>query len=339
MTKRIISILSALLLIFSFASCNKKKEPFMFFAMNTFFTADIECGNDDIFSLLQDKATEMEKIFSSTDDASLVSKAGKGESIKGCEGSEALISLIKASLFAGKDTNGYFSPLLGKVTSLWNINGESFAIPDERAVSDALLSSDISNLTVSEDDISLENGARLDMGGCAKGYTADEFIKLFDENDVSRAVVSLGGNILCYSENRDERFKIGLRAPFIGDDSLCAVLNTASSVISVSGGYERYALAEGKTYHHIISPFTGYPAETDLACAVVISKKLSPMCGSLADCYSTALFAAGFDEALKIYENIKEDMYIILIKNDKTVYASEELKNLTELSDGYTFIR
>ena len=63
MTKRIISILSALMLILSMVSCNEKKEPFMFFAMNTFFTADIECDDDEIFSLLQNKAAEMEKIY------------------------------------------------------------------------------------------------------------------------------------------------------------------------------------------------------------------------------------------------------------------------------------
>ncbi len=339
MTKRIISILSALMLILSVSSCGEKKEPFMFFAMNTFFTADIECDEEGIFSLLQDKVTEMERIFSATDGDSLVSKVGRGESVKGCDGVGHLVSLVKASLLSAKAAGGYFSPVMGALTSLWNINGEDFVIPSEKDITNALLSADISNLTVYEDDIILKNGARLDMGGCAKGYTADEFIKLFDEKNVSRAVVSLGGNILCYSENADESFRIGLRAPFVNDDSLCAVLNISPAVISVSGGYERYAEIDGKMYHHIISPFTGYPAESDLACAVVVTKGLSGFCGSFADCYSTALFAAGFDEALKIYENIKEDMNIILIKNDKTVYASEELKASLELSDGYSYIR
>ena len=338
MTKRIISILSALMLILSMVSCNEKKEPFMFFAMNTFFTADIECGDDEIFSLLQNKAAEMEKIFSAADGDSLVSKAGRGESIKNCEGTVHLIALANASVSASKAAGGYFSPVMGALTSLWNINGEDFEIPNEKDIKNALLTSDISNLTVNEDDLILKNGARLDMGGCAKGYTADEFLKLFDEKSVTRAVVSLGGNILCYSQNEDETFKIGLRAPFVNDDSLCAVLNTSRGVISVSGGYERYVQIDGKMYHHIISPFTGYPAESDLACAVIVSKGIYKLCGSLADCYSTALFAAGFDEALKIYENIKEDADIILIKNDKTVYASEELKDSLKLSDGYSYI-
>ena len=65
-----------------------------------------------------------------------------------------------------------------------------------------------------------------------------------------------------------------------------------------SGGYERYFEQDGKRYHHIINPATGYPAESGLISVTVVSAD-----GTLADGLSTACYVLGLDDSMALWQN------------------------------------
>ena len=79
-------------------------------------------------------------------------------------------------------------------------------------------------------------------------------------------------------------------------------------MLSVTGDYERYVVIDGERYHHVINPFSGYPADTDLHSVAVICET-----GVLADALSTALFVMGKEAALGLYESGKIKFEALLI--------------------------
>ena len=65
-----------------------------------------------------------------------------------------------------------------------------------------------------------------------------------------------------------------------------------------SGVYERAFVRDGRAYHHILDPATGYPAETDLLSATVVSRDSID-----GDGYTTALVIMGADRAIEFAQN------------------------------------
>ena len=67
------------------------------------------------------------------------------------------------------------------------------------------------------------------------------------------------------------------------------------------------------TYHHIIDPKTGYPAESGLVSVTIVSTD-----GTLADGLSTSLFIMGEEKAADFWREHSDD---------GTLYVTEGLEN------------
>ena len=92
-----------------------------------------------------------------------------------------------------------------------------------------------------------------------------------------------------------------------------------SSVVT-SGNYERYFEVEGKRFHHIINPSTGYPSESDIVGATIISDNSID-----GDGLSTGVYIMGVQKAIKLIEEI-EGVDAILITKSKEIYATSGMK-------------
>jgi len=190
-------------------------------------------------------------------------------------------------------SGGAFDPWLGAVVKLWDINGEP-RLPAREEI-----------------DRALERRA-LDLGAYGKGAGCDEALRIL-RGSCKAAVVNLGGNILTYGQKPwKQPFQIALRDPKGGpNDTLGTFTLRGTRFISTSGSYEKYFEQDGKRYHHIFDPLTGYPAEREpgLVSVTVVSEH-----GALGDMLSTACFVLGYEAsrellgayhcgALFIYEN------------------------------------
>lgn len=65
-------------------------------------------------------------------------------------------------------------------------------------------------------------------------------------------------------------WRVAVQSPDSEDEYL-GVLETKDKAIITSGGYERYFEKDGVTYHHIIDPSTGYPADNGLISVTIVS--------------------------------------------------------------------
>ena len=212
------------------------------------------------------------------------------------------------------ETNGAFDVNIAPVMRIWGFYSHEFGeknhrVPTQTEIEEAILTA--------------SSGNYKDLGGIAKGYCADRLVALLKEEGVKSAVLSLGGNVALLGSKTDGTpFTVGIKSPF--DENLYATIQAQNTMIVTSGDYVRYFEENGKRYHHIINPKTGYPAESDLASVTIISDS-----GIYADALSTALFVMGKDEAINYWKE-KQNFGMILIDKEGKIYCTKGIEINTE---------
>jgi thiamine biosynthesis lipoprotein len=131
--------------------------------------------------------------------------------------------------------------------------------------------------------VSLEPGTRLDFGGIAKGYAADEALAALRAAGARSGLVDLGGSSLGVF-GRDA--SVYVRSPDRGPEGPWASFRVRDRAVSSSGGDERPG--------HILDPRTGRPASRVLAASVVAAT------GIEADALATAVFVLGAEDGLRL---------------------------------------
>ena len=215
-------------------------------------------------------------------------------------------------------TGGYLDVTVGPLIDLWNIrNGGHYPTGGELSAALELLGMDDLLLDETAGTAYLVRpGMRLDLGALAKGYIADKVKALLLERGVKSGVIDLGRNILLIGEKPGgAAFSIGVQSPMNSGD-LLRVLSLRDKSLVTSGTYERYFEQDGKRYHHVLDPFTGFPADTDLSAVTVLSD--SSLWG---DALSTACLLLGVDDGLKLIDSIP-DAEALFVRTDGTVVTS-----------------
>jgi thiamine biosynthesis lipoprotein len=170
--------------------------------------------------------------------------------------------------------------------------------------------------------VSRTPGVILDLGGIAKGCLAQQLVEALLEAGVPGGVLSLGGNVAVFGKKTDgSDFRIALRSPFEGGGTVGVLSLHGTAYVSTSGAYERYRVDEqGKCYHHIFDMQTGRPSESDLASVTVVATD-----GARADAWSTALFVAGYEEALHLWQEAGQRFEMVLVRKNGEVYTTPGL--------------
>lgn len=248
-------------------------------------------------------------------------KAGKS----GAEIDESAYSLLSNAKACCEKSGGVFDVTVGPLTLLWDINGENPHVPPADSIQEARSYVDFEGLLLFKEGGKYwakltEAGAALDLGGIAKGYSLDLCKELLIKSELEYGFISIGGNVLVYGDKGGAGFNVGLREPEKDSAESFCVLNLCDTVVSTTGGYERYFIEDGKVYHHVLDPRTGYPAESDLVSVSVVNES-----GLTADFLSTWLYIIGRDEAIK---TANENGYeVVLMDENGEVFISRSLED------------
>lgn len=242
--------------------------------------------------------------------------------------SEDLASLLSQGLSITRESDGAFDIAIAPLTSLWDFTAEDPKVPDDAAIQKALPLCSSDGVTIDGQDITLpSDDIQFDVGAIAKGYIADRLKDFLVKKGVNSAIINLGGNVLCIGSKPDGTpFKVGIQKPFADRNETEAVMDiTGKSVVS-SGIYERCFKQNGKLYHHILNPKTGYPYDNSLVSVTIISDQSVD-----GDALSTTCFALGLDKGLKFAE--KKGVQAVFITEDYKLHYTDGFRDEINVTD------
>lgn len=238
--------------------------------------------------------------------------------------SRETLDIIKKAVEIANYTNGAFDPTIGPVMKLWRFSSQNFkpSIPPEDKIKNTLRFVDYKKIKIdaSASEIFLEEkGMELDLGGIAKGYAADRAIEAIKAKGVKAALVAVAGDIKGFGlKSGLQPWKVGIQNPRPEDENIFATLYLNDKAISTSGDYQRFFIKEGKRYHHVLNPHTGYPASGVISVSVIAPE------GYAADSLSTGIFVLGPKKGIKILESMGLDG--IIVDADKKIFLTKSLK-------------
>lgn len=316
--KKIISLL--IIYAFLLGGCDNSSQPLTDkqFCLDTIVQISLyDSHSSDILNHCFDICNEYELIFSATDKNSELYKINHSQKKLECQPiSDDLYQVISEGLYYSQLSNGHFDITIGAVSSLWDFQSDTPQLPDQGQLQEKLTTVSYQNILLEKNSIRyLNEETMIDLGGIAKGYIADKIKEYLLKQDVNSAIINLGGNILCIGEKSGKDFVIGLTDPTATSNSLLS-LNIADLSVVTSGTYQRYFEIEGKRYHHILDPQTGYSYDNGLAAVTIIST--SSIQG---DALSTICFALGKDEGIKFLDSL-EGVYGCFVDNDNQISYS-----------------
>lgn len=242
--------------------------------------------------------------------------------------SEYLAALLSQGLSITRESDGAFDIAIAPLTSLWDFTAEDPKAPDDADIQKVLPLCSSDGVTIDGQDITLpSDGIQFDVGAIAKGYIADRMKDLLVKKGVNSAIINLGGNVLCIGSKPDGTpFKVGIQKPFADRNETEAVMDiTGKSVVS-SGIYERCFKQNGKLYHHILNPKTGFPYDNSLISVTIISDQSVD-----GDALSTTCFALGLEDGLKFAE--KKGVQAVFITEDYELHYTDGFQDEINVTD------
>lgn len=196
-------------------------------------------------------------------------------------------------------SHGRFDVTICPLVKIWNICGGACKCPDERQIAEAIAFVDYKDVILDPDAKTVmlrRPGECIDLGGIGKGFAADLVLKCLREYGIESAFTNFGGNVAALGAKPDgSPWRVGIQHPRL-ENGLIGAVSVANRSVVTSGDYLRCFMDEnGRRYHHILDPVTGYPADSGLASVTVVADSSMD-----ADALSTILFVVGMDEGLAV---------------------------------------
>ena len=255
---------------------------------------------------------ELEALFSSYKPLSDVSRismnAGKGP----VNVSAPVAAVTAAALQMADLTGGAFDPTVGALAGVWGFSGEVSVVPKADDVARLLPLVDYKNVTVEIEASTVElkrPGMAFNLGGIAKGYIVGRAVEVLKARGVERAIIKAGGDMFAFNVTGNATpFIIGIQDPR-DPNKLIGEAHFDEGAVATSGDYERFFVKDGKRYHHILDPSTGYPAKGSRSVTVVAADP------TRADALSTSVFVMGPERGMALIEKLDGVEALIIDSN------------------------
>lgn len=325
--------------LFLLCSCAPQKGQVSFTAMNT--VIDITAYGNDAQKILEKEMTprinQLDSLLTNKISGAPLDRLNSSATGKNVTLPSETVKVLSLSLEYAKKTNGIFDPTIAPIADLWGFGTSAECLPSSEEITKRLPLVNYRNVVISQNQVSFtQKGMKMDLGGIGKGYASDIVSDLLRKKGIKSALFSLGGSSsgVIGKKTDGSLWKIGIKDPDSQANEFIGILSCSDIMISTSGDYEQYFIADGIRYHHILDPKTGFSAKSSLRSATVVCPN-----GAMADAYSTAVFIMGEKAAFDFCKSQK-GVGLILVTQDKRVIVSKALASqfvFKGKDKGYTY--
>lgn len=230
----------------------------------------------------------------------------------GVKASPALFALVGRALDIARKTDGAFDITCGNLSNLWRRAKRQKKLPPADRLQQALATTDWKALkldAVAQTIAFTRPGMLLDLGGIAKGYAADEGLRILREHGITRALVMAGGDIAIGDPPPGaDAWEIKLRTfskpAAAGEEEPMEAVRLKNCGVSTSGDLYQFTEIDGVRYSHIISPRTGRGLTERIACTAI-----APDCAT-SDALDTAMCVLGEQRGMEVIKEFYPDVAV-----------------------------
>ncbi|MGI8782210.1 MAG: FAD:protein FMN transferase [Acidobacteriota bacterium] len=227
--------------------------------------------------------------------------------------SPELFFLLEQSLQISRDSHGAFDVSVGPLTQLWRQSRRTRRLPDAAVLAQAKEASGYRKIVLDRKSHAvrlLRSDMRLDLGGIAKGFAADEVLSTLRHRQISRALVAVGGDIaVSEAPPGAAGWVVSVRNADPTDPAPERKFVLINRAVSTSGDTEQFVEIGGQRYSHIIDPLTGLGLRNSSSVTVIAPS------GTTADGLATALTVLPPPEALRLAERTPHVAALIVRRN------------------------
>jgi thiamine biosynthesis lipoprotein len=266
----------------------------------------------------------IEKLMTTWDPASEVSQVNAAAGKQSVHVSDETFDVIREALHAGDISEGTFDITFETLHGLWKFDEDLDPHPPSPADVRARLryvgykhvKLDAAAHTVFLD----ESHVRIGLGGIAKGYAVDHAVKVLGDAGLTSFYCQAGGDLYTRGAKPDgSPWQAGIRDPRGNEGDYFAMMPVTDHAFSTAGDYERSYIVDGKRYHHIIDPRTGYPATASRSVTIWAPTAF------LADEIDDAVFILGPEKGLALVESL-DGVGAVIVDAHNHVWTSKRLE-------------
>ncbi len=233
------------------------------------------------------------------------------------------IEIIEKALFVSENTEGAFDITVGPLVRLWDFQKK--IIPDGTTVKEKLKLVGYKHIIIDKGASTVflkTKGIQIDLGGIIKGYAADKAVGVMKKQGINSGIVAVAGDIKTFGIRPDGGlWKVGIQNPRqkTDKDEIMATVGLSDMAISTSGDYQKFFIKDGKKYHHLLNPKTGYPAN-ECRSVTVITKD-----AAFTDAFATGIFILGPQKGMDALKRLGFDG--VIVDKDGKIHVTEGIKD------------
>jgi FAD:protein FMN transferase len=356
LTRQIVSLGCIFVIVFSGLSRTEAEDnglrrfDFEQVEMGVIFRLSVYGSDSDLANKAAEAAYarvhELNGIFSDYEGSSEVRRlcevSGPGRPVKV---SDELFTVLAASLKLSGETDGAFDVTVGPLTKLWRRARRREVMPETQRLADELklVGAELVRLDPHNRTVELlRGGMRLDFGGIAKGFAADEALRVLRNHGLNRSLVDASGDIVAGDPPPDACFWVvaieALRSrppdqnstgENITAPSLATVprLKLCNGAVATSGDAYQSVVIGGRRFSHIVDPKTGLGLNQRSSVTIIARN------GMMADGLASAVSVLGPEAGIRLLsdsEHCETEGYIMFAKGESNKVRTASSSGLTK---------